>query len=319
MTQAFLLIAVGIVALVAGADFMVRGASRLAVTMGLSTLFVGLTVVAFATSAPELVVCVRSSLAGLPDLAVGNVVGSNLCNICVILGLTAVVTPIRCARSVVFREVPIGIAVTLTFWWFARGGIQRFEAGIMVATLLAYIARSYFSMRAAGVEDSPDVEKPPASGGLAARLGRDLAFIAIGLAGLNYGSKWLVTGATEVATFYGLSPAVIGLTVVAVGTSLPEVATSVLAALKKDPDLAVGNVMGSNLWNLLAVAGISGVVVDLPVEQQFIRFDIPVVLGLTVLLFPVMRTGFKISRAEGALFLLLYAGYVVVRLRYLGD
>lgn len=312
MLASILWLVAGVLVLVFGADAMVRGASRMALRLGLSALFVGLTVVAFATSAPELVVVVRASLQGVPDLAVGNVVGSNICNICIILGLAAVVTPIRCSRAASRRDAPLVVAATAVFMVFAAdGSITRVESAILCASLVAYIAWSYHIVRRdrerVAAESLVDPDAP-----LRGSPFLDLLLIAMGLGALALGSDWLVTAAVDIAHHMGLSEAVIGLTIVAVGTSLPEVATSVLAAVKKEPDLALGNVLGSNLWNLLGVAGMAGLVRDLPVESRFVRFDLPVCLAVSIGLVPLMWSGARIGRAEGGALLSGYAAYVLL-------
>ena len=312
MYQAILFLVLGIALLLTGAEFMVKGAARLAVSLGLSSLFVGLTVVAFATSAPELVVTIQATLRGVPDLAVGNVVGSNICNIAIILGVTALVMPIPCHSTIIRREVPLVIGVTGLFWVFAIGGIHRLEAAVLVAGLIAYIAWTYLSAKRAS---NPVVEESVAEGGRTRKsMFADLAFIALGLTGLVFGSDLLVDGAVFIAEEWGMSEAVIGLTVVAVGTSLPEVATSIVAARRNQPDLAVGNVMGSNLWNILAVAGIGGTIQGLPVQREILLVDMAFAFLLAVACLPIMSSQARVSRGEGLLLLISYVIFVVLRL-----
>lgn len=312
MLHSILFLAAGVVVLVFGADLMVRGASALALRLGLSPLFVGLTVVAFATSAPELVVSIRSSLAGYPDLAIGNVVGSNICNICVILGITAVVIPIPCSRMVILRDAPLVVLVTGLFWVLCRGDVSRLESAVLCAVLVTYIGLTYLANRkasAALVLDIVDEEIVRESAAPSSVL-RHLLFVGAGLGGLLLGADLLVRGAVAIAERLGMSEAVIGLTVVAIGTSLPEVATSFVAALKKQPDLAIGNVLGSNLWNLLGVAGMTGMIQGLPVADRFLTFDLPVCIGVSVVCAVFMATGRRVGRLEGVTLLGLYGGYV---------
>jgi len=265
MAHSIVLIIGGVILLVAGAELMVRGAARVALTLGLSSLFVGLTVVAFATSAPELVVAIQASFQGVSDLAIGNVVGSNICNIGIILGLTAIITPIPCHVSVIRREVPIMIGATVLFGAFCLGGtLGRIQAALLAATLVAYIVWTYRSASRAPdnhtFEELPGIKADPKGPAPSIRVMTNLLLIGFGLGGLVFGAELLVEGAVDIASSLGMSEVVIGLTVVAVGTSLPEVATSLVAALKKEPDIAIGNVIGSNLWNLLGGVVIAGII-----------------------------------------------------------
>lgn len=312
MLQPALLMIAGVILLVAGAEFMVRGAARLATAAGLSSLFVGLTIVAFATSSPELVVSIQASLADMPGLAVGNVVGSNICNIAIILGITALVKPIPCKLSVIRREVPLVIFATLLFWWMCVDGITRGEAWVLVFGLAAYTTWAYLTARSEPSEAT--YEELRDRGPIASIVVRNLVLVGLGLGGLIFGSDLLVNGAVEIAEMLGWSDEVIGLTVVAIGTSLPEVATSIVAAARGEPDIAVGNVMGSNLWNLLGVAGIAGTIQGLDVDPQLIGFDIPILLVFSLACLPIMSRQRRVSRGEGVVLLAGYAAYVGARL-----
>jgi cation:H+ antiporter len=296
----------GLILLIAGAEALVRGASRLAATVGLSPLVIGLTVVAFGTSAPELAVSVGASLAGRTDIAVGNVVGSNIFNVLFILGLSALIAPLTVARQLVRLDVPLVIVISgLVLLLGLDGRIGRLEGALLFAGLLGYLA---FLLRA-GQGDAPAGDRA------AARRAwpLDALLVVAGLAMLILGSRWLVAGATQLAAQFGVSELVIGLTVVAAGTSLPEVVTSVVASLRGERDIAVGNVVGSNLFNLLGVLGLSAVAAPdgLLVSPAARHFDLPIMLVAAFACLPIFFTGYRIARWEGALFLGYYAAYTV--------
>lgn len=303
-----------LVVLTLGADWLVRGATRLAARFGVSRLLIGLTVVAFGTSAPELAVSLGSSLTGKTDLAVGNVVGSNVFNVLFILGLSALVAPLGIARKLVRLDIPILIAVSLLLFVLALDGrVGRFDGLLLVAGALAY---TVFSVRISRADASP--EEAGASSRPAGRLAFDLGWIVLGLVLLVFGARWFVDGAVELARGFGVSELVIGLTIVAAGTSLPEVATSVVAALRGERDVAVGNVVGSNLLNILAILGLCGLVAaeGVAVSPAVLRFDLPVMLAVAFATLPLAIARGRIGRWEGLLFLVayaLYAGYLVLQ------
>jgi cation:H+ antiporter len=308
-----LLFLVGLTALVVGAEWLVRGASRLAASVGVSPLVIGLTVVAFGTSSPELAVSVQAAWTGQADLAVGNVVGSNLFNVLFILGISAVITPLAVAYQLLRLDVPVMIAVsvlTLVLGW--DGAISRLDGGMFVAGLLIYISWLIRSSRkevAAKRAATPSETQATVSAG---RVVMDLALILVGLGLLVLGSRWLVQGAVAIATALGVSQLVIGLTVIAAGTSLPEVAASIAAAVRGERDIAVGNVVGSNIFNILAVLGLSSLVTTggVQVSAAALQFDIPVMIATAVACLPIFYTGGTISRWEGVLFLAYYGIYM---------
>jgi cation:H+ antiporter len=307
----FLLLA-GFVLLIGGAELLVRGASQLAADLGISPLVIGLTVVAFGTSAPELAVSVLSAHSGQAGIALGNVVGSNICNVLLILGLSALVAPLVVARQVVRLEVPIMIGVSLLLLLFALNGvIGRWEGALFFAGVIVYTVWTIRRSRQENREQSPPAEVPPAG----ARAGRGVQILQIagGLVLLGVGSKWLIDGAVSVATYFGVSDLVIGLTVVAVGTSLPELATSVLASLRGQRDIAVGNVVGSNIFNILVVLGLTAIFAPagVPVPQSALTFDLPVMLAAAVACLPIFLTGHLIARWEGGLFFAYYLAYTL--------
>jgi cation:H+ antiporter len=309
----------GIVLLVAGAEALVRGASRLATRAGISPLVVGLTVVAYGTSAPELAVTVGAAASGQTDVALGNVVGSNIANVLLILGLSAVIAPLVVAQQLVRFEVPLLIGVSTVVLLLALDGrIGRLEGGLLAAGAAAYTVFTVRQSRreTAAVRAEYAEAFPPAAARRGA-LALDAVLVLGGLALLVLGARWLVAGALAAATALGVSELVIGLTVVAVGTSLPEVATSVLAAFRGERDIAVGNVIGSNLFNLLAVLGLGALLAPggLPVAMGALDFDLPVMVAVAVACLPIFFTGHLIARWEGWLFLGYYgayAGYLIL-------
>jgi cation:H+ antiporter len=308
-----LLIAAGLAIVVAGGELVVRSASRLARGLGLSPVVIGLTVVAFGTSAPELAVSVGASLEGSTDVAVGNVVGSNIYNVLLILGLSAVVAPILVKQQIVRIDVPIVILVSLLLWLLASdGAVARPEAALLFAGLLAYSLLAVWMGRreAAGIAAEYEAGVPQVQAGVT--WPRQVLLFVVGLVALMLGAQALVTGATSIARGLGVPELVIGLTVVAVGTSLPELATSVVAALRGQRDIAVGNVVGSNIFNILGVLGLSGLLApggSIAVPEAALTFDIPVMLAVAVACLPIFFTGWRIQRWEGALFLVYAAAY----------
>jgi len=312
-----LLFAAGLAGLVVGANLLVRGASKLALSFGISPLVVGLTIVAFGTSAPEVAVSVGAVLDGKTDIAVGNVVGSNIFNVLFILGLSALVTPLAVHGQVVRQEVPIMLGVSLLLLVLGLDGrIGAGEGGLLFALLLGYVAfvivQSRRQTQAAEAEFA-DALPPAATGAWDSRLPAQLALIAVGLTALVLGSDALVSASVAFARIMGVSDVIIGLTIVAAGTSMPEVATSVAAALKGERDIAVGNVVGSNVFNILGCLGLSALVsgsTGLVIAPSVLAFDLWVMLAVALACLPVFVTGRVIARWEGALFLGYYLAYV---------
>jgi len=312
------LFVVGLGLLIAGAELLVRGAARLAIAVGVSPLVIGLTVVAFGTSSPELAVSVQSALIGQADIAFGNVVGSNIFNILVILGLSALITPLIVAQQLVRLDVPVMIGVTILAVLFAQDlNIGRLEGIILFAGLIVYTVFLFVQSRRetnAAVQQEYEQEFGARPSGLSQIL-LNFALVVVGLVMLVIGSRWLVDGAVAIARAVGVSELVIGLTIVSAGTSLPEVATSVAAAIKGERDIAVGNAVGSNIFNLLSVLGLSGVVAPsgVAVAPAAYNFDVWVMLAVAIACLPVFFTGNEIARWEG----LMFVGYYVAYLAYL--
>ena len=309
-TMTVVLFVAGLGLLVLGAEWLVKGASRLAAALGISPLVIGLTVVAYGTSAPEMAVSVKSAWAGQPDLALGNVVGSNIFNVLFILGASAIITPLVVSSQLIRLDVPIMIGVSLlTLLLAGDGSVGRLDGAILFALALAYTA---FQVRQSRKESAAVRQEYGREFGRSrSATAANLAFIAAGLVLLVLGSRWLVNGAVAFAQALGVSELIIGLTIVAAGTSLPEVATSILAAFRGERDIAVGNVVGSNIFNLLAVLGLSGLVAPggLPAPAALLRFDLPVMVAVALACLPIFASGAVIARWEGALFLLYYAAY----------
>ena len=306
----------GGVLLILGADWLVKGASLLAARFGVSPLVIGLTVVAFGTSAPELAVSVLSSATGQSDIAVGNVVGSNIFNVLLILGVSAIAAPLIVQHQLVILDVPLMIAASVVVWLFSLDGEIGFVDGIILfASLIAYL--TFLLINARRGKLSPAIETPELpfeedSGEQAPGVASNLFWIALGLAGLVIGSNFLVEAAVSFATWLGVSQLVVGLTVVAVGTSLPELATSVMASIRGERDIAVGNVVGSNLFNLLCVLGLTGIVAPdgVSVSSSAIEFDMPVMIVVAIACLPIFFHGNSILRWEGWLFFGYFVLYV---------
>ncbi len=304
------LLAAGLVALYFGAEWLVRGGASLAVRLGVTPLLVGLTVVAYGTSTPELIVSSTAAGQGQGAIAIGNVVGSNIFNIGVILGLTALVAPMRVQLQLLKFDTPVMVGIALLFLLFFRdGSIQRWESLVFLAGIAGY---TVVNVRLARRQVSADVRQefadsvPKPTGS----PWTDGGLIVAGLAMLVLGSRLFVTGAVDLARLFDISDAVIGLTIVAAGTSLPELASSLMAAWRRQPDIAIGNVVGSNIYNILAILGVSGMIAS-PVNGPGVSLtDTLIMIGFSVLLLVIAWTGFTLRRWEGALLLALYGGYL---------
>lgn len=303
------LFALGLVLLVGGAEALVRGASRLAAALGVSPLVIGLTVVAFGTSAPELAVSAGAALAGQGGIALGNVVGSNIFNVLFILGVSALIAPLVVSADLVRRDVPLMIALSgATVALALDGRLSRLDGALLLAGLAAYVG---YLLVAARRERTPASIAPPERSRGALGVLADGALVLGGLGALVVGARWLVGGAVAFAGALGVSETVVGLTIVAAGTSLPEVVTSVVASVRGARDIAVGNVVGSNLFNLMGVLGLAGVLAPggVAVADGVLAFDLPVMVAVAVACLPIFFTGGAISRGEGAVLLGYYVAY----------
>ncbi len=311
----YLALAGGLIILLFSGDLLVRGAVALASRFGVNSLIIGLTVVAFGTSAPELVVSIKAALEGAAGISLGNVVGSNIANVLLVLGLPAIIYPTACNQASIRRNTSMMVGATLLFMALCFSGSLDFSDGaILFFFLLCFLA--YSGMRArhnpegAG-GDLADVEELEEISGLPEAVWAILAFLLIGLLGLPLGAELVVDGATEIALQFGVSEAAIGLTVISLGTSLPELATTLVAAMRRHADVAIGNVIGSNLFNILAIMGITAMVVPLPVPQSFLQFDLWVMLASALLVVPFAFTRSRVTRAAGVLFVVLYVLFLI--------
>ena len=307
----------GLGLLVLGAELLVRGASRLALAVGLSPLVVGLTVVAMGTSAPEVAVSVGAVIGGQSDIAIGNVVGSNIFNVLLILGLSALIVPLVVHSQIIRQEVPIMVAISLLLVVMVQDRvIGMYEGAILTALLVVYTSFIVAQSRRATRAAAADMETPEAkvgSGGWSDSRLVQVGMIIGGLACLIVGSRLLVTASVAFAQALGISELVIGLTIVAAGTSLPEVATSITAALKGERDIAVGNVVGSNIFNILGCLGLSGLVAGtagISIAPSVMAFDIWVMLATAIACIPIFLSGREIARWEGFVFVAYYVFYV---------
>lgn len=313
--MAILFFIVGLVFLIIGAEALVRGASRLAAVLGISPLIIGLTVVAFGTSSPELAVSVKAALSDQASIAVGNVVGSNIFNVLFILGLSALIAPLVVSQQLVRLDVPLMIALSVIVLLLSLDGkVGRADGLMLFGGLVVYLWFLIYQSRKERVEVIDEyvqefgTEKQAKPGWI-----KNIAFVLGGLLLLVIGSRWLVNGAVSFAQYLGVSELVVGLTIVAAGTSLPEVVTSVIAALRGERDIAVGNVVGSNLFNIMGVLGLASIVAPtgIAVSTAVIGFDIPVMIAVALACLPIFFTGNVISRQEGVLLLGYYLAYTL--------
>lgn len=297
---------IGLIALIAGAEWLVRSVSRLASVLGISKLIIGLTVVAFGTSSPELAVSIQSGISGETDIMLGNVVGSNIANILLILGISALILPLRVNSKLIRVDVPVMIGITLLLYVFAWSGVISFvECMMLTVLMIGYISflirenkKEHFP------EDDPGKERVSILWSSFGTIG--------GLILLVLGARWLVSSSVIFAEMAGISELIIGLTIVSIGTSLPEVVTSVIAAMKKERDIAVGAIVGSNILNILVVLGIAGLFSSVPITVQpsLLRFDLIILITASIACLPIFFSGHKISRIEGAIFLSMFVAYI---------
>jgi cation:H+ antiporter len=314
MTDQVILFVIGLVALIAGAEMLVRGASKLALALGISPLVVGLTIVALGTSSPEIAVSVGAVVNGTTDIAIGNVIGSNICNVLFILGVSAMVAPLAVHSQVIRQEVPIMIGASILLLAVVLDGrLGRTDAGLMLVLVIAYTIFVVRQSRAETAEIRDEyAAAAPSSGGWDGHWAMQVLMVAAGLGLLVVGSNWLVDAAVAFARALGVSDLIIGLTVIAAGTSMPEVATSVMAVLRGERDIAVGNVVGSNIFNILGCLGISGLVSanGLAISPAVMHFDLWVMIAVALACLPVFVAGREIGRGKGVIFVGYYAAYI---------
>jgi cation:H+ antiporter len=299
----------GLVLLYFGADWLVQGAVTLALHLGLSPLIVGLTVVALGTSVPEALVSVQAAIGHQGGIALGNVIGSNILNIALILGLSSLILPLKVDSRIVKADVPLLTGATFMLVVLLEDfHISRMEGAFLLLCIVFYVTGNIMTVKRTSPEEDKieGMEIPEDSG---KTLWRDVGFLILGIVTLGFGANFLVTGAVDLARIFGLSEALIGLTIVSIGTGTPELATALMAAFRKTPDLAIGNVVGSNLFNIMFVLGIAGLVAPLD-GKGISSVDLYVMLGVTILLLPTVWTGRILDRKEGFLFLAIYVGYL---------
>lgn len=310
----YIQLAVGLVILLVGGELLVRGAVATATRAGVSRLLIGLTVVGFGTSTPELITSVEAAFLGAPGIAVGNVVGSNIANILLILGIAALIYPLQVSRGAFYRDgtavtlaTLCGVAVCLTGELRPPGGV------ILLALLLAYIIYCYRAERVSRIStEGPMHSAPVVPETIDLPLSVSIVFIVGGLALTMSGAHLLVSSALSIGAKAGISETTLGLTVVAVGTSLPELATSVLAAIRRQADIAFGNIIGSNIFNILAILGITAILEPIRVPPELLQADVWIMLGATVMLLLFSISGWRISRIEGGVLLVAYGGYLLL-------
>lgn len=302
----YVYILVGLVGLFVGGEALVRGSVNIARRLSISPLVIGLTVVAFGTSAPELLVSLQAAWRGAPDIAVGNIVGSNIANVLLILGMTALVWPIRVSGAAVRNDAAFMLVGTVFLVpLFALGEIGRWAGAVLFVALVFYLVWTFLTSRDADDADEPEHEVAPKSPLVS------LLWVGGGLLGLLFGAKFLVEGSVSVARDFGVSEAFIGLTIVAMGTSLPELATSLIAAFRRHSEIAIGNILGSNIFNIFGILGLTAMISPISVAPRFLTFDLPIMIAVSFVLVGLLLTRPQIGRAVGGLMLLGYVGYVI--------
>lgn len=305
----YLWLVLGLVALVLGGEFLVKGAVSIALKAKISPLVVGMTVVSFGTSAPELLVSLSAVLDGYPDVSVGAVVGSNISNIALVLGITVLIFPIVVNRDSLRIDWPLMILSTFLFYFFALNGtIQLWEGGIFVAILILFSFWLIRRSRKEGIQLAAESEVEELNTGNP--VYKDVVFLLIGMAALYFGAEWLIDSVVTIASTYGVSEKLISVTIVAFGTSLPELVTSAMAAVRKETDISIGNLIGSNIFNILAILGITAIVKPLQISDSINQFDMFFLLGISLLLLPIMLFGKKIGRVKGVFLIVFYFFYV---------
>ncbi|MGM0945750.1 MAG: calcium/sodium antiporter [Bacteroidota bacterium] len=307
--EAYLLLALGLVILLVGGKILVDGASAIAVKLGMSAGLIGLTIVAFGTSAPELIVSVNAALKDNSDISIGNVLGSNIANLGLVLGISGLFYPILIKKSHIKFDYPVTLVVSLLFFGLSYNGYIGFWEGFLLVSFFVlfnvYLFKGKNGNSLEFVEGMEEVEHVKGYNWLVS-----VVLFLGGIIGLYLGSELLVGNAVKISREFGVSERVIGVTIIAIGTSLPELITSIMAALSKRTDLAMGNILGSNIMNILSIIGITALIHPINVSQEFIQSDFLWMLGITLLLLPLMKTKLKISKLEGSILLLSYLAYL---------
>jgi len=307
----YLLLLGGFVVLLAGGEILVRGATALALRFNISTLVVGVTVVSFGTSAPELVISLKAALSGHPDISIGNIIGSNIANLALVLGLTAAIFHIKVSKYTIKIDWPVMMIASLVFTWFIwDGALVRWEGIIFVIAITAFVTwlirKSRKEEIARAADQAKFIENQSHSS-----VPKIILFLIAGCVGLAFGAEWLVNGATGIATSMGISEAVISLTVIAFGTSVPELATSIIALVKKQSDISIGNLIGSNIFNILGILGITALFTDIKdFDPRLLDYDIWWMLGISFIALIFMVSHQQVRRSEGIVLLGLYVTYI---------
>lgn len=311
METTIVLLIIGLIVLIVGGDYLVKGSSSIALRLHLSPLVVGLTIVAFGTSAPELLISIQSALKGSPDIAMGNVVGSNICNLALVLGLTAVINPVKVKINSIQIDWPMTMGSSVLLYMVVReGNITAYEGVLFVVLLMAYLTFIIWQSRKSILASENNLIKDEIPDTPFKQIWKDIVFILIGCIGLYYGSEWFVNSAKDLALSLGVEERVVGLTIVALGTSLPELTTAAVASYKGQTDLAIGNLMGSNIFNILSILGITSMIHEIPVHIDILNKDIIWMLLVTLIILPLMVTRRRVGRTDGFILMIVYAIYV---------
>lgn len=311
MLTTIVLLIIGLIILIVGGDYLVRGSSSIALRLHLSPLVVGLTIVAFGTSAPELLISIQSALKGSPDIVMGNVIGSNICNLALVLGLTAVISPVKVQTNSIRFDWPMTMGASILLYLVVREGtIVAFEGVLFLMIIISYlffiIHQSRKDTKAnVSKEENDEIPETPFK-----QIWKDIVFIIIGCIGLYFGSEWFVNSAKELALGIGVEERVVGLTIVALGTSLPELVTAAIASSKGQTDLALGNLMGSNIFNILSILGITSIIREINVHVEILNKDIIWMLLVTLMILPLMIMRREVGRVDGFILLIVYAVYI---------
>jgi len=302
---------VGLFVLILGGDFLVRGASAVALRAHISPLVVGLTIVAFGTSAPELLISIKAALDGSPDMTMGNVVGSNICNLALVLGVTAIIGSIKVQPDTIKIDWPVTMGSALLLFFIVKeedpliSGYEGFAFIVLLVIYTVYIIRKSRKETKAIRALEEELDLPDET----SKTTIDIIYIIAGCAGLYFGADWFVGGAKDLASFLGVSERIIGITVLALGTSLPELVTAIVASIKKETDLALGNLMGSNIFNVLSILGITSLIQDIHVSKEIIQHDMVAMLGVTLIILPMMLYKRLMGRTSGIILLAIYIYY----------
>jgi len=306
----YVLLIGGLIILIIAGEALVRGAVGVALKFNIPTLVIGMTIVSFGTSVPELLVSLQAALDGHPELAIGNVIGSNIANLALVLGITTMILPITVKRVTTRIDWSILMVTTILFFIFIlNGNIEWYEGLIFTIGIIAFNFFMFWKSKKESKKEDVELDFEK-EGVKSSKLLFNIFLIIAGSIGLAFGAKWLLKGAIDIASNFGVSEHVIGVTIVAFGTSVPELITSIMAAIKKETDISVGNLIGSNIFNILGVVGITALVKEIPVSMQVITNDIYWVLGISFLVFPLMIIGYRINRVKGFLLFSAYCVYI---------